>query len=110
MKKIFYVSVIAVLLAGSSCSESDRKQQAVKQPNIIFIFTDDQKWNTIAALGNREIITPNLDRIAEAGFVFRNAYCFGGNTGAVCNPSRDMVMSVKVFFRSFELKAQCAIV
>ena len=61
----------------------------MQQPNILFLFTDDQKWNTIGALGNPEIKTQNLDQLAEDGFVFRNAYCFGGNSGAVCIPSRN---------------------
>ncbi|TKG94527.1 DUF4976 domain-containing protein [Puteibacter caeruleilacunae] len=76
-----------------------KKVISKSKPNIIFIFTDDQKWNTINALGNEHIHTPNLDRLSQNAMVFNNAYCFGGNTGAVCIPSRNMVMSGKVFFR-----------
>ena len=67
--------------------------------NVLFIFTDDQRFDTIHALGNRHIVTPNLDRIAERSFVFRNAYCLGGNSGAVCIPARNMAMSGRAFFR-----------
>ena len=90
-----------------SCSGNQSERQDVQHPNILFLFTDDQKWNTIGALGNPQIKTPNLDRIAEGGFVFRNAYCFGGNSGAVCIPSRNMVMSGKVFFRFEADKRRC---
>jgi arylsulfatase A-like enzyme len=87
------------LTVFNSCSGDKSAQGEADQPNIILLFTDDQKWNTIGALGNTEIKTPNLDRIADGGFVFSNAYCFGGNSGAVCIPSRNMLMSGKVFFR-----------
>jgi arylsulfatase A-like enzyme len=69
-----------------------------EKPNVVFIFTDDQRFDTIAALGNPHIHTPNLDRLAKRSFVFRNAYNFGGNTGAVCIPARNMAMTGKTFF------------
>ena len=51
------------------------------RPNILFLFTDDQRADTIRALGNQTIITPNLDRLVDRGFAFSNAYILGGNTG-----------------------------
>lgn len=44
------------------------------KPNILFIYTDDQSFDTIHALGNREIQTPNFDRLARAGVAFDNCY------------------------------------
>lgn len=38
-----------------------------KKPNVLFIITDDQRFDTIHALGNSEIITPNLDKLAARG-------------------------------------------
>jgi arylsulfatase A-like enzyme len=73
--------------------------QAGSRPNILFLFADDQRADTIAAHGNPHIRTPNLDRLAAAGFSFRNNYCFGGNSGAVCVPSRAMLMSGKTWFK-----------
>lgn len=70
-----------------------------KKPNVLFVFTDDQRFDTIAALGNPHIITPGLDRLAKRSFVFRNAYCLGGNSGAVCIPARNMTMSGDAWFR-----------
>jgi arylsulfatase A-like enzyme len=66
---------------------------------VIFLFADDQRADTIAALGNPHIKTPNLDDLARRGFVFRNAYCLGANSGAVCTPSRNMLLSGRAYFR-----------
>lgn len=81
--------------AGESISSV---KPANAKPNILFLFADDQRADTIAAHGNRFIKTPNLDRLVESGFSFRGNYCFGGNSGAVCIPSRAMLMSGKTWF------------
>src|SRR6476660_3420864 len=72
---------------------------AAKKPNVIFLFADDQRADTIGALGNSHIKTPNLDQLVRDGFVFRNAYCLGANVPAVCTPSRNMLLSGRAFFR-----------
>lgn len=74
---------------------SDQKQK----PNILFLFTDDQRADTIHALGNPLIQTPNLDQLVKNGFVFNNAYCLGSNSGAVCVCSRNMLLSGRTYFR-----------
>ena len=66
-----------------------------KLPNIVFVFADDQRAGTIGALGNAEIITPNLDRLVHAGTSFTNAYIMGSHSGAVCQPSRAMLLTGK---------------
>jgi arylsulfatase A-like enzyme len=68
------------------------------RPNILFLFADDQRADTIAAYGNPHIKTPNLDRLVNTGFSFQGNYIFGGNRGAVCMPSRAMLMSGKTWF------------
>ena len=47
---------------------------AEKQPHIIFIMTDQQRGDAIGCAGNDRIITPNIDALAEDGFLFNNAY------------------------------------
>ena len=64
-----------------------------KRSNVLFIITDDQRFDTIHALGNEEIITPNLDKLVKKGMSFTNAHIAGGTCGAVCMPSRAMVLS-----------------
>jgi arylsulfatase A-like enzyme len=66
---------------------------AAERPNVLFLFADDQRADTIAAWGNKHIQTPNLDALVRRGTSFRNNYCFGSNSGAVCVPSRAMLMS-----------------
>ncbi|MBN1583786.1 MAG: sulfatase-like hydrolase/transferase, partial [Anaerolineae bacterium] len=54
------------------------------QPNILYIMTDQQRFDTIAALGNEHIYTPNLDRLVRRGHTFTNTY----STCPVCVPAR----------------------
>ncbi len=70
-----------------------------EQPNVLLLFADDQRPDTIAAHGNPYIRTPNIDRIAAGGYSFRRAYCLGAQGGAVCVPSRAMLNTGKSFFR-----------
>jgi arylsulfatase A-like enzyme len=73
---------------------------AAKRPNVLFIFTDDQRPDAFSALGNPDIKTPNMDRIINSGFVFNQAYIQGSMTPATCLPSRAMIMSGKPLFRA----------
>ena len=67
--------------------------QAKQRPNILFLFADDQRADTIAAHGNPHIQTPHLDSLAEEGFCFLRNYCAGSFSGAVCVASRAMLMT-----------------
>jgi len=68
------------------------------RPNIVFLFTDDQRHDTIASLGNPNISTPNLDALTECGVAFTNAHIMGGTAPAVCMPSRAMLMTGRTLF------------
>ena len=68
------------------------------RPNVLFFFCDDQRADTIAALGNANIRTPNLDRLVQRGVSFRRAYMMGGMQGATCVPSRAMLLSGRSLF------------
>lgn len=69
-------------------------------PNVLFVYTDDQAFDTIAALGNKDIDTPILDALVNRGFTFTNAYCQGGQSAAVCVPSRVMLLTGHSTFRT----------
>lgn len=69
-----------------------------KQPNIVFFFTDDQRFDTIAALGHPVIQTPNIDRLVSRGTTFTHAHIPCGTSGAVCMPSRAMLHSGRSLF------------
>jgi len=74
--------------------------EAAKRPNIVFIFTDDQRPDAFGAVGNPDVKTPNMDRLFHNGFVFKQAYIQGSMTFATCLPSRAMLMSGKSLFRA----------
>lgn len=66
-------------------------QAAEKQPNIMFIFADDQTYESIGAYGLTEVKTPHLDRLVARGATFTHAYNMGAWGGAVCVASRTML-------------------
>ncbi len=66
--------------------------------NILFILTDDQRYNTIAACGNPDIQTPTMDRLVREGTCFTHAHIPGGTSGAVCMPSRAMLNTGRTLF------------
>lgn len=70
----------------------------MSKPNIVFFFTDDQRYDTINALGNEAISTPNMDRLVERGITFTHAHIPCGTSGAVCMPSRAMLHSGRMLF------------
>jgi len=70
----------------------------LNKPNILFFFTDDQRFDTINALGNEKINTPHIDWLVENGTTFSDAYIMGGTNYAVCMPSRAMLMTGRTLF------------
>lgn len=97
MRSICNVLTILSILFVVSCKqfdkESSKKTKDSGKPNIVFLFTDDQTYETVRALGNNEIYTPNMDRLADNGTAFTHAYNMGGWHGAVCVASRSMMIS-----------------
>lgn len=69
-----------------------------QKKNIIVLLSDDQRYDTIAAWGNKDIITPNLDFLAKNGTSFTQAHVFGGLSGAICQPSRAMLLTGRTLF------------
>lgn len=92
-----FALVVAVLLPGPGIGRA--AGPAPGKPNVLFLFADDMRADSIAALGNPVVKTPNLDALVARGFAMRNAYCFGGNSAAVCTPSRNMLLSGNAYFR-----------
>ncbi|GAJ05870.1 unnamed protein product, partial [marine sediment metagenome] len=58
----------------------------------------DQRFDTIRSLGNKHIVTPHIDSLVHNGTTFTNAYIMGSMSGAVCVPSRAMLMSGRTLF------------
>lgn len=92
--------VALALLIGCAVAALEPANAAATRPNILILFSDDQRFDTIHALGNPEIRTPNLDRLVGQGVALRRSYIMGGNQGAVCVPSRAMLMTGRTLWRS----------
>ncbi|MFG0252543.1 MAG: sulfatase-like hydrolase/transferase [Phycisphaerales bacterium JB038] len=93
-------ALIAAAAAGNHAAPSatGSTRASRDRPNVLILFTDDQRFDTIGALGNREISTPNMDRLVERGVSFQNTYIMGSPHGAVCMPSRAMLLTGRHYF------------
>jgi len=88
--------ILVVVLALSSVSA--KADEPTRRPNVLFLYSDDQRADTIAALGNDHIRTPNLDALTKRGTALTRAYCMGSDQGAVCVPSRAMLLTGRGLF------------
>ncbi|MBI3864291.1 MAG: sulfatase-like hydrolase/transferase [Planctomycetia bacterium] len=80
---------VLLLLPTTELSAADSRQ-----PNFLFIVVDDQSPFDLKVYDRRSALeTPHIDRLAREGMVFDGAYHMGSFVGAVCTPSRHMIMS-----------------
>ena len=97
MKMKHFKSAYAALLllsavtAGSHSASAQSAAAKSKRPNIIFILSDDHAYQAIGAYGNTIAKTPNIDRIAREGALFKNAIV----TNSICGPSRATFLTGK---------------
>ena len=92
-KTILIVCTVAGVVF--SCTTSKENEQAeVKQPNIIFIMSDDHAYQAISAYGHGLNKTPNIDRLAKEGALFTRATV----TNSICAPSRAVILTGKHSF------------
>ncbi|HIN79622.1 MAG TPA: hypothetical protein EYN00_00955, partial [Planctomycetes bacterium] len=92
-------ATLAAVIAAGSAVDCQEPVPPVAPPNILWIVSDDQRADTIGALGNATIETPALDRLVASGTTFSQAYCMGSTSGAVCAPSRYMLMTGRSLHR-----------
>jgi arylsulfatase A-like enzyme len=92
--RLFHVLPIVLLLIGTRVNA-----QQSKRYNVLVILTDDQRFNTIHSLGNAAVHTPNMDRLVKSGTTFTQAHIMGSLGGAVCAPSRAMLMTSRPVFK-----------
>ena len=95
MSKTLFASIHLLAFAFIFAPSTDAKPKPTQadRPNVLFLFTDDQRYDTINALGNNDIHTPHTDRLVQSGVSFTNAYIMGGSSPAVCSPSRACLFS-----------------
>jgi arylsulfatase A-like enzyme len=89
--------IITVSLFHSTTVAADG---SIAKPNIVFIFSDDQCFDAVGALGNDQIETPNLDRLVRSGVTFTHTYNMGSWSGAVCVASRTMLNTGRFLWRA----------
>ncbi|MEP1486841.1 MAG: sulfatase [Algibacter sp.] len=91
MKKLVIVVPVLFLLAGLYGCKNKKEEttENVKQPNIIFVLTDDQRWDALGYAGNSIIKTPNMDALASSGLYFKNAFV----TTPICAASRATILT-----------------
>ena len=59
------------------------------RPNVVFVITDDQRWDAMGCAGHPFVKTPNMDRLAREGAMFTNAFV----TTPLCSPSRSSFLT-----------------
>jgi len=95
MNKVLYLIFLTIItLSCNTEKNKDSKQQKTTRPNIIFIMADDHAAQAISTYGHpiSELApTPNIDRIANEGALFKNNFC----TNSICGPSRAVILTGK---------------
>ncbi len=74
--------------------------KAQEKPNFLFLITDDQTYESIHALNNPEVHTPNMDKLMDRGVTFTHTFNQGSWTGAVCVASRTMLITGQNVFHA----------
>lgn len=76
------IAVVTSILISCSVKKAEK-------PNIIFILTDDQRWDALGYAGNKIIQTPEMDKLAQEGVYFKNAFV----TTPICAASRASILN-----------------
>jgi len=90
MKKIIAIPVtmLVLLVAKHLYAQALAQHASTMKTNVLFIVVDDLR-NELGCYGDSVVITPNIDRLAQNGIVFNNAYC----QQSVCGPSRASLLT-----------------
>ena len=84
--------LLVVVFSIISCNKAKKEVKIIKEsskPNIIFIFADDWGFGDLGVYGNKEVVTPNLDKMAAEGTRYTQFHV----TSGVCSPSRASVLT-----------------
>ncbi len=82
---IIQLSILTLLSSLYGCA----KKETPSPPNIIFLLTDDQRWDAMGCMGNPDVVTPEMDKLAGEGVKFSHAYV----TTPICAISRASILS-----------------
>ena len=84
MKKLLTILILCFVV-------KDVVAQPTPRPNIVFIFSDDHAYQAISAYNNKLVQTPNIDRLAQSGALFKYTFI----TNSICGPSRAALLTGK---------------
>jgi arylsulfatase A-like enzyme len=84
-----FMKIVTSTAISQSAFGTVPQKSSRSRPNIIFLLTDDQRWNTLGCTGNRIIQTPVLDGLASRGCLFKNSFV----TTSICAPSRISILT-----------------
>lgn len=90
VKQILFIALAIISTAtGNAYAQAAGPEQVQKRPNVIVIYTDDQGTLDLNCYGAKDLITPNLDRLARNGTRFSQFYA----TSPICSPSRASLLT-----------------
>jgi arylsulfatase A-like enzyme len=87
-RALLTAAIVLVAMVAGGCRRAPA-QQPPRRPNILFILLDDLRADTLGYAGHPSVKTPQIDRIANEGVNFKNAFC----TTSLCSPSRASLLS-----------------
>ncbi len=102
LRTVFWGACLLGAFAGRAVEDGADHTDAASKPNFVFIFADDLSYEAIGIANRLDIDTPHLDRLAERGTIFTNAYNMGAWNGAVCVASRTMLNTGSFVWRAME--------
>ncbi|HKJ78759.1 MAG TPA: sulfatase [Prolixibacteraceae bacterium] len=85
---LLFCCSIFILSAFSGCTTQSKEIPQPVKPNILFIFMDDLGWSSLSCLGNPYMDTPHIDKLAENGVLFTDAY-----STPQCTPTRASLLT-----------------
>jgi arylsulfatase A-like enzyme len=90
MQQSGFLAVVVLLSTFGAVGCSPPQPAASTRPNVVFVLTDDQRWDAISLQGNSAPLeTPHIDRLGREGVYFRNAFA----TTSLCSPSRASILT-----------------
>src|SRR3954454_4829930 len=87
MKRLLTCVMVAMLFIHAPPARG--AEPTASRPNIVFIMTDDQRWDALSCTGHPFLKTPNIDRLASEGALFQNYFV----TLSLCSPSRACILT-----------------
>ena len=91
MKSLLKIFTVVFAFSTITISAQQAPMKSQQRPNIVIIVSDDHAYQAISAYGGKLMQTPNIDRIAKEGALFKKAYV----TNSICGPSRAVILTGK---------------